>query len=141
MSKIEKLELRYLAGYLPFGLKSVLYTHLNNGALISNVTLYNVENFIDKTTESKIILRPLSDLTKQIEHNWERFVPMDIICPKNEYQNDFERNVAIGSLQLQGVIGFSCTYFSVVQKLFEWHFDVFGLIDSGLAINLNTVKV
>lgn len=28
----------------------------------------------------------------------------------------------------------------VAQKLFEWHFDVFGLIDSGLAIDKRTIK-
>jgi hypothetical protein len=27
-----------------------------------------------------------------------------------------------------------------VQKLFEWHFDVFGLISKGLAIDINTLK-
>ena len=26
------------------------------------------------------------------------------------------------------------------QKLFEWHFDVFGLIDAGLAIDINTLE-
>ena len=26
------------------------------------------------------------------------------------------------------------------QKLFEWHFDVFGLIEKGLAVDINTLK-
>ena len=26
------------------------------------------------------------------------------------------------------------------EKLLEWHFDVFGLIDAGLAIDINTLK-
>jgi len=26
-----------------------------------------------------------------------------------------------------------------MQKLFEWHFDVFGLIEKGLALNKNEV--
>ena len=28
-----------------------------------------------------------------------------------------------------------------VQKLLEWHFDVFGLIEQGLAIDINTIKI
>ena len=29
----------------------------------------------------------------------------------------------------------------VVQALIEYHFDVFGLIKKGLAININTLKL
>ena len=32
-----------------------------------------------------------------------------------------------------------CNYF-IYQKLCEWHFDIFGLIDAGLAVDINTVK-
>lgn len=28
----------------------------------------------------------------------------------------------------------------LMQKLIEWHFDVFGLIEKGLAIDINTLK-
>ena len=28
----------------------------------------------------------------------------------------------------------------IAQKLFEWHFDVFGLIEAGLAIDINTLN-
>ncbi len=30
--------------------------------------------------------------------------------------------------------------YKVVKKLFEWHFDIFGLIPAGLAIDINTLK-
>jgi hypothetical protein len=30
--------------------------------------------------------------------------------------------------------------YSVFKNLFEWHFDVFGLIEQGLAIDINTLK-
>ena len=29
--------------------------------------------------------------------------------------------------------------YSVVQKLLEWHFDIFGLIHAGLAIDINSL--
>jgi hypothetical protein len=31
------------------------------------------------------------------------------------------------------------TNYEDIVKLFEWHFDVFGLIDAGLAIDINTL--
>lgn len=86
-----------------------------------------------------IILRPLSDLTNEIEHNGEKFVPVDIIFPEKEYKTPFDRKVAIEALKLQEVIGFSCTYFSIVQKLKEWNFDIDGLIEKKLAIDINTL--
>jgi hypothetical protein len=166
MSKIEKLELRHLVGYLPYGIKGLLSRkgRLNQDddypnhrvheiGIIKNISFWDSEitgqlhvsetySFdFSEIDEVDILLRPLSDLTKEIEHNGERFVPADIICPKIEYKTEFDRQVAIGSLQLQGSIGFSCTYFVIVQKLTSWHFDLFGLIDSGLAVDINTVKV
>ena len=30
--------------------------------------------------------------------------------------------------------------YSVISKLFEWHFDVFGLINKGLAIDISTLS-
>ena len=101
--------------------------------------------FTDGSTKAKPILRPLSDLTKEIEHNGERFVPIDELwgqtlgeIDSNTYDDYFfnpdlkttwicKENV----LQLEWV---------VVEKLFEWHFDVFGLIDAGLAIDINTLN-
>jgi hypothetical protein len=29
--------------------------------------------------------------------------------------------------------------FPIMQKLLEWHFDIFGLIKEGLAIDINTI--
>ena len=29
--------------------------------------------------------------------------------------------------------------YGLVSKLIEWHFDVFGLIEKGLAIDINTL--
>lgn len=74
----------------------------------------------------KPILRPLSDLTKEIEIEGKKFVPSDIIdsnCLRWLLVSD------ISEIKLH-------TY----NKLLEWHFDVFGLIGKGLAINMNTLK-
>lgn len=130
---MEKLTIKELAPYLPYNLM-VLNLHTN---LTYQLTGRVIDRVANLNESHKPILRNLSDLTKEIEHNGEKFVPLDIICPKEEYSNEFDRSVAKGSIELQGVVNFSCTYFSIVQKLFEWHFDVFGLREKGLCIYYN----
>lgn len=142
---MQKLELKHLAAYLPYQLKcvykgdknvSILGLSYNEGEkLLIKIGIHEWTNFFN----IKPILRPLSDLTKEIEVNGEKFVPADILFPVCEFKSEYERIVAIKELELQNAITHSCTYFSIVQKLFEWHFDVFGLIEKGLAININTL--
>jgi len=84
--------------------------------------------------ECKPILRPLSDLTKEIEINGEKFVPIDWLEEKY-YTLDLHKQC----LQLINDTGewiYQCDYM-LVEHLFEWHFDVFGLIDQNLAIAIN----
>lgn len=71
------------------------------------------------------LLRPLSSLTEEIEHNGERFVPIERLRSYgfvfNEYyEGDFS--------------DWSMWSYEVATHLFEWHLDVFGLIDRGLAL-------
>lgn len=91
-------------------------------------------------SEVKPILRPLSDLTKEIEVNGKKKIPCNLIFPCDSLDNDF------------GI--FSYQYAETLQKqkinffldynqwslLFKWHFDVFGLIENNLAININTLN-
>lgn len=142
----DQLTIEHLAPYLPYGLK-LQYHGREIGELtrLSDIKEYDdIKLSIDWQDSEHIwmfkpILRPLVDLAKEITHNGETFIPVDILFPKNEYDTDFDRRVAIECLNLQSAIHFSCTYFSVVQKLISWHFDVFGLIDKGLAVDINTL--
>ena len=77
----------------------------------------------------KPLLRPLSSLTEEIEHNGERFVPIE-------------------ELQLQNIKIIEITNANVellpywaVQKLHEWHFDIHGLIDRNLALPIDGKEV
>ena len=63
------LELKHLASYLEHGLK--VKNHVNN---ITELTVGNLGHYLE--LQVKPILRPLSDLTKGIEHNGEKFVPL-----------------------------------------------------------------
>ena len=136
---MEKLELKHLAPYLPYELD---FTHLDGkklctsrmkGLYILNEAIY-VNGFnINKYTKFKPILRPLSDLTKEIEISGVKFIPRKTIkeWEKLTWSDDyfdeyFNRNVV------------DFIEWKYLKLLFEWHFDVFGLIEKGLAIKKTT---
>jgi hypothetical protein len=79
--------------------------------------------------DMKIILRPFSDITKEIEVNGEKFVPSEKIGI-HLFDYDF---MYIYRKETNGIP------FWVVQKLLEWNFDLYGLIESDNAININTL--
>ena len=101
----------------------------------------NGHTYISRKDCIKPILRPLSDLTIEIEVNGEKFVPgedlselMDIYdLGYNDHYYDYKLE--------KYIIDDPCRepYF-VIQKMFEWHFDVFDLIKRGDAIDINTLK-
>lgn len=151
MSREMKLELRHIAPYLPYG--------LNGKFEVNDVNPLAPTELRYKTLKSdsvdfflkycKPILRPLSDLTKVIEiYDGVRFIPAYQIF-SGLYNNDRKLHLEFLDNVLDEVwITYSngemidndhLLTFSDWQKLFEWHFDVFGLIPSGLAIDVNTI--
>lgn len=153
MEPIKKLELRHLAPY--YGHKLQILDTMDGfiGTLIG-LEAYNGDfekiDFQIKGKEKtrntfniktlKPLLRPLSDLTKEITVNGDTFVPADIIFPREQYDSYLKRKLAITELEMLSAIGFSCAYYAIVQKLFEWKFDVFSLIENNLSIDLNTIQ-
>ncbi len=79
-------------------------------------------------SEFKLILRPLSDLTKEIEVNGEKFVPLEKLSSfkseYTEYLSEFKGDILDTRLE-----------FCIVQKLYEWHFNIHGIE----AIDINTL--
>ena len=132
-----KLELKHLSPYLPFGLQIEHPTMLVGKRKISelkNLGQTNIEishRLYVQISECKPILRPLSDLHKEITIGKNIFVPHLILASEiiRLWQdfNYFKDNLT------------SLPYFSF-QKLLEWHFDFFGLIDKGLAISIHDVE-
>ena len=138
-----KLELKHLAAYLPYGVRCIKQSLLFKGepAYCELTGIY--ENSLDSyhvqvdfkghkegfplNEYLNLILRPLSDLEKKIEHNRERFVPSKLI---------FSHPLEIYRCKKYPLY----QSFKVVQKLLEWRFDVFGLIEAGLAIDVNTLN-
>ena len=202
---MNRLELKHLSPYLPYGLRAIntfkekveVLGIQNGNESVSNVLWLfrhsNGDYLKGYLYDCKPVLRPLSDLTKEIEVNGERFVPMIkllylyetnffhkegkfkhvvfdinsiISCKHEKYESikreDFIVNFPINTSNM-GVLIYSFTYdpelrrfsyrddtnrrplclafqLDLFEKLFEWYFDVFGLIEKGLAIDINTVN-
>lgn len=123
---MNKLTIEHLSCYLPYGLKVKLEFKPDTEIpwYYEDTEVFTMEGMMldwygNDITEIKPYLRQLSDLTREIEHNGERFVP---------------RHKFIGNPLDYKILHNS---YSVVQQLLKWHFDVFGLIDKGLALNIN----
>jgi hypothetical protein len=137
---MKKLEIEHVAPYLPYGLKIVngkesdLVTGIDTNRVFSTYRgIYYNTYLLDDITP---ILRPLSDLTKEIEVNGEKFVPIDKLID--------DLGLKMGGLSKFGMHMCIIRYYKnvdywAIQKLFEWHFDLFGLIDTGLAVDINKI--
>lgn len=150
-----KLTLGHLSAYLPYGLRMIFEGKEGREITLSSITNQGKYGVVISggtgpmwlnSCGFKPILRPLSDLTKEIEHNGEKFVPTvelgkirvgigiyrpiasDRPIELNIETEDYSQSIDLHEGYL------------VMQKLIEWHFDVFGLINKGLAIDINTIQ-
>ena len=134
------MTIKELAPYLPYELK---VHHLSwNTELIMDSDGGSVTSLsIDDVPEyAAPILRPLLDLTKEIEHNGEIITPIFHLQDVHPDYHVYEENNECYIQDLCNLNMFymlNCIKYSA--KLFEWHFDVFGLIEKGEAIDINTL--
>lgn len=133
---------------MPYGLKvknrRYKYPLYDRSEVLS---IENIKYINSPFNTIKPILRPLSDLTKEIEET--KFVPVDYFEIGEEINADFPFEFDHGNVKLIQYLESISKYnlhndinylpFSVVQKLMEWHFDVYGLIEKGLAIDINSL--
>ena len=96
---------------------------------IVKVTLGNVSD-LQFAPDFKLILRPLSDLGQGKKH---------LLYLRRLENNDMLLWALKTEVNFLEYYNEELTY-SVMQYLTENHFDVFGLIDAGLAIDINTLK-
>lgn len=128
---MKKIEFKHLAPYLPYGLK-VMYT---DGKIyeVCGLNIYSdcilnvsgVETLPFK--DIKPILRPLSDLS-EVGNQMERDCNHTIWYENGAWSDSMTDDFSIDWIP-------KVCY----EWLIERHFDVFGLLDSGLAININTL--
>jgi len=142
----KELAIKEIAPYIPYKLKvlrpdgrTILEVFGTQGSLLTHVE--NMELTYSGLAGCKPLLRPLSDLTKEITVNGETFVPLEKFYEVLDCRTPINRNDTKYEVELLIREGVSLdTYWIYIQKLFEWHFDVFSLIPRGLAIDLNTIE-
>lgn len=137
-----KLDLKYILPYAPYNVGIKILNHKCDYVGIEHSTIngyYFLGGSLHITYEGgstgksiqdfKLVLRPLSDLTKEIEHNGEKFVPLyRLIKEDKAFTNDFIYAFGYEELKV-----------SVYELLLEWHFDIYGLIKQYLAVDINAL--
>ncbi len=141
----EKLTIEHYTPYLPYGLKvkALKKRYIAFNGAKPDCLIFEIEtlraNYLGVVGYSgmylyddfKPIFHPLSDLTKEIEVNGEIFVPFDKLYLDSDLIFYDKRIYNLLNLTLS-------VRYNIVQQLLKWHFDIFGLIKEGLAIDINT---
>jgi hypothetical protein len=128
-----ELEIKHLAAYLPYRLKIRVFREdqiifIEDLDINGEVIDYIFERNEFSKNIYKPILRPLSDLTKEIEVNGERFVPAKLYSYlRFEEISTFKG----GSRELEFI---QAREYNILLAL---HFDIFNLIPNNLAIDIN----
>lgn len=142
-----KLELKHLAPYLPYDLGISRYNNIDKEFKKSHIMTasggydkWGIDSVLKGKTihgsDLKPILRPLSDLTKE---EFKKQLSFGMIYDENTWFEGFEDGrLTIGSTTINACVNRN-VYYQDFLVLFENHFDVFGLIESGLAIDINTL--
>ena len=165
---MKMLKLKDISNYLPYEL---IFQDKGVGLFITQVKLLSAQRLIEKSRENSAvrpILRPMSDLTKEISHKGETFVPivelaklLDLAGYSGLYQTyqfiserscveiylwgDLQYVLYANELQLERPSSKSyCSiplgeFTAMFDKLSEWMFDYRGLIEAGLAISTDTL--
>lgn len=138
MTDKAELKLEHLAPYLPYGLKVKLNLKVNNIFTVIEMAVFvdgwgirkkgSGGYFTNQNWYIKPILRPLSDLTKKDLKYLENSDPIELIGKGCIDVDSATRMMAKENL-------------NNIQYLCKRHFDIHGLIDDGLAINVNTLSV
>lgn len=147
-----RLKLKHLAPYFPYGLQ--IYCEGMNGCESFKWTLLtnNIEGILGY--KNKPILRPLSDLINDDfkEELYQYYQTLGIDVKLVNYDsvdnNPFDTTLTVTYKLLGDVFtevlisrgSTSETPYHIFDWLCENHFDVFGLIEKELAINMNKIK-
>jgi len=121
-----ELELKHFSGYFPHGLdcviknKIVRLTSLNRFSCETRPSVHGFTWCAFK--DIKLILQPLSDVTR-----------------KELEEQGFDSHIDYLTYENQGVEWTLEAPFNMVQYLLSQHYDIYGLIPAGLAIDRNTL--
>ena len=126
----------YMAMSLPYDLQVV-----NEKGVIKTYAAvhysYEFEPDFEKFTP---ILRPLSDLNKPIEHKGEKFVPIVELLENSSFDTSKMSEEEIMSF-VEVYSHMDLIALNDLPLYLQWHFDLFGGIESGEAIDVNTLDI
>jgi len=126
-----------------------------NNRVVGILDIYSLHaKYISKFENVKLVLRPLSDLFKEIEHEGERFIPIEKL--KSEfldceniiyYENDFgvlgfgnkKNKTYFMPIFMDNEIMYEC-HFGIAKQLHKWWFDTENMIKNGDAVDINTIN-
>lgn len=132
----KSINIEVLAPYLPHKLNLFIESDgfLQNEEVLeltslypSGVGVYDYNRVEYWYNEVKPVLRPLTDLDKEKDFNGKKIIPLKEIAIYAD----------VYSLKEDILSGFVSVI--VFNQLLRWHFDVFGLLDNNLAIDINTI--
>jgi len=132
MKKIELSELKYYLGTgLTFQVSERIDFPNNSFLPVKRDILFSLGNLSDIKDLGKIhlikpIVYPLSMLTEEIEVDGEKFTP------SYKLDQDYCFDCSLITEDMRWI---NSSPFAMVQLMIEWHFDVFGWINKGLAID------
>ena len=116
-----KLELKHLAPYLPYGLRL-----RDSDGIYKEDRILIFENMKWLLDNGRPILRPLSDLEYLI---------------LNQKQQELKtKEDTLIYWSSRNYIDLDDICYNDIQWFLKNHFDIFGLIEQGLAIDINTLK-
>ena len=141
---MKTLELKDICGYLPYGLR-IMRSPTNVPVVAELLDIRKDFTILGAghIDTYRAVLRPMSDLTKEITHRGEKFVPMVELgeCANVEIEVadfEFKRDKVIDVL-FHNILSGERSSIIIFDKFHEWMFDYRGLISAGLAIDVNTL--
>jgi hypothetical protein len=133
----EQLELKEIVGYLPYGLKCISQVENLGVETIKGFEIYssgielitNIDNL--HILESKPILFPISNFESENIDDIKEYLGIGQWCDHYDYYFHawFDDAESVNKLVLQAP-------YEVMEFFFLNHYDVFGLIEKGLAISV-----
>jgi hypothetical protein len=131
-----KLELKHLAHYLPYELKMELLDFPLSKTFGRHFRILRLDcghDFNHYLSDNKVrpVLRPLSELDWQIIINELHGNMCDAYF---DFIDSWHENSTIQDTRFEQMP------YEIISILFREHFDVFGLIEKGLAIDINTLS-
>ncbi|HET8886813.1 MAG TPA: hypothetical protein VFM70_10730 [Salinimicrobium sp.] len=151
-----KLELRHLAPYLPY--KLMIYDtedcEIFDLVMCSESEIY-LSEFESSYETAKPILKPLSELTKddfkEELYQYYQTLGIDVKLVNYDSGNDnpFDMTLTV-TYKMMGEVYTDClinrgstseTPYHIIVWLCENHFDIFGLIKDGLALDINDLSL